>query len=305
MSTLKPQSSRVLKDTLFERIEHDKVCPRSRWFFQSRECAVWFVWLLSVVIGALAMAVTFFVFRYHQYALYEATHNNPLIFMMEALPYVWIVVFALMVYVAIYNLRHTKRGYRYPLWMIFASSVVVSFAGGSLLHMIGFGYSVDHTLGQHTSLYTSQDKYQQRLWQNPREGRLFGVQTYTTLSPTTTIIFRDNIGTFWTVDISELPESDVAVLATNQSVKLMGMMIREDVRRFHACGAFPWVYQKDMTIEVLQAQRQVFNERIKQHARKAEKDRLALAVPLSTAELPKQSVCATITPVRRLPLSQL
>jgi len=299
------QSNKPLKTALFERIKHDNVCPRSRWFFHSRECVMWFLWFLSVVVGALAIAVTLFVVRYQQYALYEATHNSPLIFTVEALPYVWIAVFALMVYVAMYNLRHTKHGYRYPLWTILASSVVVSFAGGSALHMVDLGYSVDRTLGQHMGFYTSQDKYQKKLWQNPREGRLLGVQVYTTLSPTTTIIFRDSTGTSWIMDVSELPELDTAVLASNQTVKLMGMMIREDIHHFHACGVFPWVYQKDMTADVLQAQRQVFNERIKEHARKAEVQRLALAPALASTTLPQQSVCATITPVRRLPLSQL
>jgi hypothetical protein len=302
MNTHEKKPQKPLKDALFERIEQDKVCPHSRLFFHSRECFVWFFWFLSVVVGALAFAVTFFVLLHQQYALYEATHSNFLTFIVDALPYLWIFVFALMVYVAVYNLRHTKRGYRYPLWMIMASSVVLSFAGGSAFHLFGLGHSVDYVLGQHTKLYTSQDKYEQKIWQNPADGRLLGIQVHSTLAPTTTIIFEDYAGVRWTMDISELPEADIAMIATKQKVKLLGKAVREDLRLFHACGTFPWVSQRDMTVEVMNAQRQMFVERVYEHARKADEQRLHLATTFASTTLPKQSVCATIPLVRRVSL---
>ena len=67
------------------RIGCGEVSPRSRRFFQTRECAVWVLWLISVVVGALAVAVTFFVLNHRQYALYEATHENFFTFMVEVL----------------------------------------------------------------------------------------------------------------------------------------------------------------------------------------------------------------------------
>ncbi len=295
------QPKRPLKNTVLERIEQEKVCPRSRVFFRGRECVVWTLWFLSVVVGALAFAISLFVVMHHQYAFYEASHSNFFTFMVEALPYLWIITFAVMAYAAIYNLRHTKRGYRYPLWMIMASSVVLSFAGGSALQLFGLGYTVDNLLGKHMSMYQSQNKFEQQLWQDPSDGRLVGKLAYTTLSPTTTIIFEDVSGERWTMNISELGPSDLGALNSDKLVKLLGKATNEKLRLFHACGAFPWLFDKSLTSAERHEERQAFVERVAGHARKTSLGRLELrAEGLAATELPPPSICATIAPVYRL-----
>jgi hypothetical protein len=306
MNEQKEQPNKPLKDSLFERIESEKVCPHSRLFFQSREFLVWSSWLLSVVVGAFAIAVTMFVVVHGQYAFYEATHENFFTFIMEALPYLWIVTFALMVYVAVYNIRHTKRGYKYPLWMIMASSVVLSFAGGSVLQLLGFGYEIDEQLGKYAGFYTSQGKFEQRLWQDPDDGRLVGKQTYSTLSPTTTVIFNDVNGQSWTMNISELSQPDIETLASQKVVRLLGKPINEDMRLFHVCGVFPWVKERDLSAEEMHNQRQNFLERITRYVRRFEDSpHLEMRGPsFASSTLAAESVCATIAPVRRLPRHQ-
>ncbi|MBP6881019.1 MAG: hypothetical protein KBC35_00110 [Candidatus Pacebacteria bacterium] len=298
------EQNKPLRDSLLKRIESENVCPHSRLFFQGREMMVWSLWLLSVVVGSFAIAVTMFVVVHGQYAFYEATHENFLTFIVEALPYLWIVTFAVMVYAAVYNIRHTKRGYKYPLWMIMTSSVVLSFAGGSALQLFGFGYDLDELFGRHMMLYTSQQKFEQRLWQDPDEGRLLGVQTYTTLSPTTTVIFKDVEGRTWTMNISELPIQDREVLGMERVVRLIGKATSDVPRQFHVCGVFPWVHERDLSAREMDEQRQRFIERVSEHARKADEMRRFDLQELSFASttIPAESICATIAPVRRMPM---
>lgn len=299
------QPKRPLKNTILERIEQEKVCPRSRVFFRGRECVVWTLWFLSVMVGALAFSVSLFVVLHHQYAFYEASHNNFFTFMVEALPYLWIVTFAVMAYAAIYNLRHTKHGYRYPLWLIMGSSVVLSFAGGSALQFFGLGYTIDDLLGKHMSVYQSQNKFEQQLWQDPADGRLVGMLRYTTLSPTTTIIFEDISGGRWTMNITELGPFDLSALDSEKLVKLLGKATNEELHLFHACGAFPWLFDKSLTSTERQRDRQAFVERVTNHARRSALGRLeAKAEGFSSITLPPQSICATIAPVYRLSTGQ-
>lgn len=298
------RTEKPLKQCVFERIESENVCPRSRLFFHSRECFVWFFWFLSIVAGALAIAVSLFVVMHHQYALYEATHDNFFTFMVEALPYLWLLMFGTMVFVAVYNLRHTKHGYRKPVWFIIASSVVLSFAGGSALQLFGFGYKVDDLFGRYVALYTSQGKYEQRLWQDPAEGRLIGVQVHSTLAPTSTVIFEDITGTRWVLSVTELSPRDLETLASGQTVKLIGASTDQTLHQFHACGAFPWVIERSMTTEELTAQRAAFMARVEEHARKIDVERFALlSSQVASTTPPPRSVCATIAPVRKIPLS--
>ncbi|MCA9360916.1 hypothetical protein H6785_03615 [Candidatus Nomurabacteria bacterium] len=294
-----------LKEALFERIEAEKVCPKPRLLFQSRECLVWFLWILSIIIGALAVAVSLFVIMHHQYDFYEATHENFLTFLVEVLPFAWFFVFGLIAYVSIYNLRHTAHGYRYPVWVIISSSLVLSFAGGSTLQMFGLGFTVDKILGDNMHMYMSQEKLEQRVWQNPEDGRLLGKQVLSTTAPTTTVIFEDSVGKRWQMDVSELEEHEVVLLRSEMKVKLIGKTSNPDFKIFHACGAFPWMMDRETTLEELNEERKAFVEKVSSHAIKARQLFFKEKVASGTAESLKESICAEIAPVKRMPIRDL
>jgi hypothetical protein len=215
MSKKKPVN---LKDSVINTIDQENVCPRSRWFFVCKETLVWIFWALSVVVGALAVAVTLFVVSHSQYALYEASHDSFLTFFVGTLPYLWIILFAVMSYLAVTNLRHTKRGYRYCAWKVVASSMVLSLAGGAVLQLFGFGHAIDYKLGQEMKMYMSQEKQEMRLWQTPNDGRLIGRQVLVTTVPTSTVVFEDTAGARWTLDVSELSARDLNLLSTERLV---------------------------------------------------------------------------------------
>ena len=294
-----PQQKESCKSGVMSRIECGEVCPRSRRFFQTRECAVWFLWAVSVVVGALAVAVTFFVFTHRQYALYEATHDTFFTFMVDVLPLLWIFVFGVMVLVAVYNLRHTKRGYKYPLWQIFGSSMVLSLAGGAALHLLGLGYTTDHMLGQKMDMYNSQDKIEQKMWQDPEEGRLLGRFDGPLPAPSTLVVFNDIKGQEWQVNIDELSADERELIERNETVRLLGKISDKDMMTFHSCGAFPWTFDKHMSREDMHAARVAFEMKVEGLKEKAEY--LALTVEDKEDEDSKtESPCGEIEPVRRM-----
>lgn len=254
------QTQTSCKEKVMNRIECEGICPRSKTFFKTREYSVWALWAVSVLIGALSVAVSLFVISHRQYALYEATHENFLTFMVEALPYLWIIVFALMVGVAVYNLRHTKSGYRYPLWQIFGSSMVLSIAGGSALHLYGFGYNIDHQLGQ-MSLYDSQEKMEMATWQNPNDGRLMGRLIEAPRPPMVTATFADVSGHQWQIDMTDLAPHEQDLLMREGTVRLIGVLDK-DTLLFHSCGAFPWLLDKPASREDFHAARVAFENKI-------------------------------------------
>jgi len=296
-----------LKSTLLQKIEDKKLCPRSRWFFRSRECLVWFLWFVSVVIGALAVAISVFVVTHHQYALYEATHDNFFTFLVEVLPYIWIIVFAVMVGVAVFNIRHTRRGYRYSLLTIIGSSVVLSFAGGSTLQYFGFGHTVDSLLGQQMPMYMSQEKYEHNLWLQPEEGRLVGRQVEATLASTSVIVFEDASGDRWRMEIQELFAYDQQLLESGKMVRVLGETKSADARIFHACGVFPWMMDGVVSRKDMSTERAAFMQRIHDHRLGAESRVQALEAETfagaGAKNTPNMRVCAEIAAVRRVTAS--
>ena len=270
MEDKKPPETTSCKGSVMSRIECGEVCPRSKTFFQTRECAVWVLWVTSIIVGALAVAVTFFVLNHRQYGLYEATHDNFFTFMVEVLPLLWIVVFGLMVFVGVYELRHTKRGYKYPLWQIFGSSMVLSLAAGAALHLFGFGYSTDHMLGQNVRMYNSQEKIEEKMWQAPDEGRLLGRFGKPLPAPSTLISFTDVAGNEWGVNVDELSMKERALIEQDEIVRLIGQITDGDMAVFYSCGAFPWMLDKPMSREDMRAAREAFALKIEGYKERSE-----------------------------------
>jgi len=294
----------TLKDSLMQRIDTEKLTPRSRLFFRGRECFIWTLWLLSVLIGALAVGISLFVMNRRQYELYEATHSNFFTFLVDILPFVWIIVFGIMTFLAVYNLRNTKKGYRYSVPTILASSIVLSFAGGSALQYFGLGYSIDSVLGQQMNMYMSQDKIEVALWQAPAEGRLIGQRINVAFMGTSTLLFEDSNGVEWLVETHELFPSDQALLVTNKTVRVLGKVLDPNAKRFHACGVFPWMMSAEVTRKELSNQRDTFVASAKKMVEEAQLEIALLEESTfseaSTDNTPSMKVCADIAAIRRV-----
>jgi hypothetical protein len=299
-----PNDTKNLKNTLLQRIEEENVRPHSRMFFRSRECVIWALWLVSVGVGALAVAISAFAVTHRQYGLYEATHENWFTFMVEVLPFIWVIVFGVMAFLAVYNIKHTKTGYRYSVTTVLASSIVLSFATGSALQFFGLGYSIDSVLGEQMKMYMSQEKVERQLWQQPEEGRLIGKQVATTVATSSVIVFEDSVGGRWRVEVHELLPTDIQLLASGKNVRMLGEPMGEDVHIFHACGVFPWMMNREVTMRQMNEQRESFVLRAKKFAQQTERSvgdfEEDLFEATGTFDKKTMPICANVAAIQRV-----
>lgn len=304
-NSVEQENNKTLKDSVFDRIESEKLCPRSKLYFKGKECLIWTLWLLSVILGSFAVAVTMFVVTYQQYALYEATHYNFFTYLVDVLPYLWLIVFILMVYVAFYNLRHnTSHGYRYPLWIIMSSSIFLSLVGGFTLQIFSLGHAIDNIIAEYVPVYVSQNKQEEKVWQFPSEGRLVGKQVFSTMSPTTTVIFEDISGKRWQMNVSELPESDLEILASGKTVKLLGKPLDEEYSMFHVCIVSFWINDGLTVVEDRSEDKKLFIKKLLDFAEKfdtddKEKSFSSTTVFTQTENINNESVCGGVLPINR------
>lgn len=279
-----------------QRIDAERVCPRSRLFFRSWECVVWTLWFVSLLVGAVAMAVTISVLEHRQYAIFEVTHDSYVAFLLTVLPYVWLVVFGVMLLLAAYNLRHTRYGYRIPLWLVVGSSVAGSVGLGLALQVVGVGMAVDQVLDREMPLYPSQARLEAKRWQDPPAGRLVGVQIYTTIAPSSTVIVRDIAGVEWRVNVWELTPADRKQLASGETVRLWGTTTDAMLQQFHACAVLRWMIESRMSQAERLAERQSFI------ARTAEYQQRRRGVETHPAVNTHQPlICHELTALERLP----
>jgi hypothetical protein len=254
MSTNDTSPLHSLSSSVLERIEEEQITPRARGVFLSRDFAIWTLWLLSVLLGAVSIAVTLSVLAHGWFTLYEITHDTASRFWLEALPYAWLLVFLAMTIAGIYNLRHTKRGYRYPLTVVLLSSLGGSVGLGLLLQTIGFGFVADKQLGQYSVLYESQAEREERYWQRPEAGRLVGIF----LPPPSLVdpalsspLFRDIKGVEWEINLSELTDSERRHIVPGQIVRVAGLVESQELPKFYACQVLPWIYEYEHTLSEL------------------------------------------------------
>jgi hypothetical protein len=255
-----PRAAFDLTSQILGKIETEAVTPRGRWVYLTEEYSLWALWAATVVLGALSVAVTLFVLAHQRFALYELTHRDFTTFAVDVLPTLWLALFTAMVIFAVFNLRQTKRGYRYPLWQILGSSLALSLVLGSFLHVAGAGFSLDKKMGVWSKGYPSQEKLELKWWQNPGEGRLVGKAMYIREGADTEIRFIDMAGTAWQLTLDELHEGEKQLISEGKQVRIFGA-INSD-RSFHACGAMPWVQDRSYRGEELDEIRQVAREKI-------------------------------------------
>lgn len=260
-----------LKESVLKRIEDTNLRPRSVWFWRVRSSSIWILWALSVLLGALSVAILIFAAAHVRFALFEATHPTRLALALEVMPYLWIGVFGLMAVLAYFNFRNTEHGYRYPLAHIVLSSVGFSLVGGVLLHMAGLGYQLDMSLGRMSDMYKSQEEMEISLWQRPTAGRLVGRLLPGFVSESE-VSYRDIDGVTWIIKTTDLNTTDLRTLNSGEQTRLIGVLSTNTPRSLYGCGVFHWPFTSMPKQGFLEKERQQFVDSIYEYKEVAKEE---------------------------------
>lgn len=282
--------------SVLEKIEQEHVAQVPRWRFALGEYAMWALWALSVCFGAVAFSVIIFFLMHAGYAPYEVTHDDLFHFFLEVMPYVWVIVFVLMALIAHYNLRHTKRGYKFAVWQLLLSSIVVSFMGGVVLHTAGMGFRVDSFVAQRIPFFPAFHTFEAELWQSPAQGRMIGHIVPQT-EESDVAVFMDAEGSTWKLDTRELNPVDLETLHTENAVRVVGMIGTSSEAYFYGCGVFPWMPDKNVSLGDLKRDRDRFILRMQAHHAKIMEELQATG---TVPEYLSKPLCANHSAVLRI-----
>jgi len=253
----------ALTDAVLQKIEQEHIAQVPKWQFTLGEALMWSAWAVSVFLGALAFSVIIFFTIHAQFAPYEATHDHLFGFLLAVMPYAWVGAFVLMALLAHYNLRHTRHGYKFEVWQVLLSSLIVSLMGGMVLHTAGVGFRVDHLFASRVPLFPAFSALELRMWQHPQEGRMVGTFKGETQLPHI-VAFTDLQGQEWELDVQELNAQDMKTLHEKHKVRIVGL-VSSSSDRFHGCGVFPWIGDQNLSRQELKKEREAFVERMREH----------------------------------------
>lgn len=164
-----------LSHKVLEKIKKEHIEPKPQWQFLLKNYFVWGVGILALLVGGLVVSVIIYLMLGNDWSVYHLLNHSLFGFIFKTLPYVWLGLLAVFIILVYYDMKHTKKGYRYSLHTIIFVSIFISIALGALLYNIGIGRSLDDILSERAPAFNKIANHQVQFWTDPESGRLAGV----------------------------------------------------------------------------------------------------------------------------------
>lgn len=175
---------------VLNKIKEEKIQPKARWTFLLRDYVVWAFGAASLLVGGVAVSLIIFMTKFGNWHMMSDMDDSLLEFVLLSIPYFWFALLLAFVFLVNYNIKHTKKGYKYSLPLIIIVTVGSSVVLGFLFFGIGVSQAIDDVLSEKTSVYSRVINTQMKYWDNPEKGRLAGF-----------VFSRSSDGSYQLVDI--------------------------------------------------------------------------------------------------------
>lgn len=190
---------------------------------------MWFLALLSVLVGALATSSILFR-TVNLPSLLPPGAHPPLPAFVQMVPILWITLLGAFGYLAYREVRSTDRGYRYALPVLLLALVIASLVLGIGFYASGAGFVLDRFAAKHVPFHEDLEQVQHERWMSPKTGFLVGmVETVGTSSFT----IRTNKDEIWIVQLASSTQPDD--LDTDSRTGVRGRIVDSEARVFLAC----------------------------------------------------------------------
>ena len=189
-----------LEKKVLEQIEKRGLVPRSYAYFLARRSVFWTLAVVSVVLGAISVAVI--IYGALDYLVADSFPDDEIPFddVFENLPFVWVAILALFMVSALFGVHKTKHAYRYRVSGLVAGVVLISVFLGGLLQYFDVGRQVHQYLNAHVAAYERLVRSKEDRWSAPETGRLGG--RVLAVGKSRTLTLQDFRGKAWTVDFT-------------------------------------------------------------------------------------------------------
>jgi len=135
-------------------IRDKKIKPKSKLEFSIKEYLFWLVFVLSVFIGSFAVSIIIFMVNRGGLGRQSALLN---------VPYFWIIVLLIFLFLAYFNFKHTKKGYRYNPYLVVVTSVLISIVFGFVIYGFDQAERTDRMLYQKVPIYRKMIHYESNI----------------------------------------------------------------------------------------------------------------------------------------------
>jgi hypothetical protein len=225
-----------ISDSVMEKITEHKIIPKARWEFLLKNYFVWGVGVLAALVGGVATSGIIFVFQNSDWFMYRRLSGSFFSHAGAFLPLLWIMLLVGFACLAVYQMKHTKRGYTYPVVALIGANILISTVLGVVLYRIGYAHILDVRTGMVLPMYESVEQKRETLWVQPENGLLAGLVVSATEDGV--FLLQDYKGDMWEVSDGLLDEVDSLVLLSVDEIGIVGTQTGDFL--FEACAVRPW-----------------------------------------------------------------
>ena len=217
-----------LSASVIKKIQEMHLRPQARSIVLLRRSLFWIFFVLSVFIGAKAVAFTFHIVAMADVPMLFEHRPPPPRMLKQMLPLFWVSSFLLFVAVASWSLQHTPKGYKWTLPKILAVNILLSVLIGYFFYATGIARMLDRKILSVIRPGISAEHYRERLWNHPQEGFLRG--TMKERQDETHFLLRDPRGREWRVEVGS-GALEEGIEGSGVWVRMRGEMMGPDMFR--------------------------------------------------------------------------
>ncbi|MDD2680952.1 MAG: hypothetical protein PHE20_02485 [Patescibacteria group bacterium] len=226
-----------LDQKVIEKIKKESMAPKPRWHFLLKEGVIWLFGALSLFVGAAAVAMMIYLSKNSDLMMHAELGHSFVGYLFLSLPYFWLLFLALFLWVLFYNIKHSKRGYHYSVYLIVLAAVLASVIVGFAFSFLGVGQDIDDVLARQAPLYDSVFNPHVGMWSRAEEGRLAGLVISRPDESHFILLDRDS-GEWYVAQITDADKDiDNNLIVVGQPLRVMGEVIGD--HEFRAKKIFP------------------------------------------------------------------
>ncbi|MFZ4648744.1 MAG: hypothetical protein ACOYMB_03895 [Patescibacteria group bacterium] len=223
-------------DKVLEAIKKQSIKPRPKWYFFARDFTLWFLVVFVTLLGGVAFSLVLLFLYFQRLGLGHPQPAGDMGWLFVSIPYAWLFVFLLLVGVLYYNLKHLKKNYKYPAYLLIVASLCGSIILGEIAANFGIHRRMNEEFSRRLSFYGPVFDARIPAWGRPGEGVLAGKIGAVNEE---FFLLEDFRSQEWKIILRNETEEDESVkIITGQMVMINGQQDSPGV--FLADEIFPW-----------------------------------------------------------------
>lgn len=229
-----------------QEIKDKDIKPRSKKYFVLKQIIIWILFGWALLLISLAIALGWEISVQQDYRLMLALPDR-FLFIIQTLPYFWIVLAIVLAVIALVEFKGTNKGYKLQWYFILLGLIILNFILAGIFYFTGVAQYIENKLESHIPGYHRVVPVPQKMWLEPEDGLLSGIIIETEDVPPMRdpadgwkiIILEDWDENEWEVVIEEdtmMPP--FLELTEDEAIRIIGEAIDEN--EFRAFGIKPW-----------------------------------------------------------------